>query len=82
MSVSHDDGRQAYLSFGDHGTWLLPRNAREGSTAPKVDHIAYMIENWDKDKVEAELKRRGLTPRADRSAPAPLRESLRHIIRA
>jgi len=65
MSVSHDDGRQAYLSFGDHGTWLLPRNAREGSTPPKVDHIAYTIENWDKDKVEAELKRRGLTPRAD-----------------
>ncbi len=65
MSVSHDDGKQAYLSFGDRGSWLLPRNARAGSTPPKVDHIAYTIENWDKDKVEAELKRRGLNPRAD-----------------
>ena len=63
MKVSHDDGRQCYLSFGD--TFLLPRNARQGVTAPRVDHIAYTIENWDKTAVEAELKRRGLTPRPD-----------------
>lgn len=65
MKVSHDDGKQAYLSFGDRGTWLLPRNAREPGTAPKVDHIAYTIENWDKDKVKAELERRGLEARRD-----------------
>ena len=65
MTVSHDDGKQAYLSFGDHGTWLLPRNGREGSPTPLVNHIAYTIENWDKDKVAAELKRRGLDPRPD-----------------
>jgi catechol 2,3-dioxygenase-like lactoylglutathione lyase family enzyme len=65
MKVSHDDGKQAYLSFGNHGTWLLPRNAREPGTAPKVDHIAYTIEDWDKDKVKAELERRGLTARED-----------------
>jgi len=65
MKVSHDDGKQAYLSFGDHGTWLLPRNARQPGTAPKVDHIAYTIENWDKDKVKAELERRGLEARPD-----------------
>ena len=63
MKVSHDDGRQCYLSFGD--TFLLPRNARQGVTAPRVDHIAYTIETWDKTAVEAELKRRGLTPRPD-----------------
>ena len=63
MKVSHDDGRQAYLSFGD--TFLLPRNARSGAPAPRVDHIAYTIEDWDKNVVEAELKRRGLTPRPD-----------------
>lgn len=63
MQVSHDDGKQCYLSFGD--TFLLPRNARQGVTAPRVDHIAYTIENWDKTAVEAELKRRGLTPRPD-----------------
>jgi catechol 2,3-dioxygenase-like lactoylglutathione lyase family enzyme len=63
MQVSHDDGKQCYLSFGD--TFLLPRNARQGVTAPRVDHIAYTIETWDKTAVEAELKRRGLTPRPD-----------------
>lgn len=63
MKVSGDTGRQCNLSFGD--SFLLPRNAREGVTAPRVDHIAYTIETWNKDAVEAELKRRGLTPRPD-----------------
>ena len=65
MKVLKDTGRQCNLAFGDQGSWLLPRNAREGSTPPRVDHIAYTIENWDKDAVEAELKRRGLSPRPD-----------------
>ena len=63
MQVSHDDGRQCYLSFGN--SFLLARNAREGSNPPRVDHMAYTIETWDKNAVEAELKRRGLTPRPD-----------------
>src|SRR5947209_5280288 len=58
MKVSHDDGKQAYLEFGDHGTWLLPRNAREGTAPPRVDHIAYTIDSWNKDEVAEELKRR------------------------
>ena len=65
MKVTQDNGRQCYLTFGDQGSWLLPRNARDASQAPKVDHIAYTIRNWDKDKVEAELRRRGLEPRVD-----------------
>ena len=65
MGVKQDTGRQCYLTFGD--SFLLPRNPRSGSTAPlpRVDHIAYTIEDWDKDKVKAELERRGLTPRPD-----------------
>jgi catechol 2,3-dioxygenase-like lactoylglutathione lyase family enzyme len=63
MQVSHDDGRQCYLSFGN--TFLLPRNARQGRTPPLVDHVAYTIETWDKNAVEVELKRRGLEPRPD-----------------
>jgi catechol 2,3-dioxygenase-like lactoylglutathione lyase family enzyme len=64
MGVKQDTGRQCYLTFGD--SFLLPRNARAGATqVPRVDHIAYTIENWDKDKVEAELKKRGLSPRPD-----------------
>lgn len=65
MGVKQDNGRQCYLTFGD--SFLLPRNARPGSnaTVPLIDHIAYTIDGWDKDKVEAELKRRGLNPRPD-----------------
>src|SRR5262249_41397748 len=51
MKVSQDTGRQCYLSFGD--TFLLPRNARQGGQTPRVDHIAYTIETWDKNAVEA-----------------------------
>jgi hypothetical protein len=65
MKVSGDNGRQCNLSFGDRGSWLLPRNAREGSTPPKVDHIAYTIETWDQQAVRTELERRGLQPRVD-----------------
>lgn len=63
MKVSKDDGKQCYLAFGD--TFLLPRNARNGAAAPRVDHIAYTIDNWNKNAVEAELKRRGMDPRPD-----------------
>jgi catechol 2,3-dioxygenase-like lactoylglutathione lyase family enzyme len=63
MKVTGDTGRQCNLSFGD--SFLLPRNVRQGRTAPMVDHIAYTIETWDKLAVEAELKRRGLEPRPD-----------------
>jgi catechol 2,3-dioxygenase-like lactoylglutathione lyase family enzyme len=63
LKVSGDTGRQCNLSFGD--SFLLPRNGREGATLPHVDHIAYTIENWDKNAVESELKRRGLAARPD-----------------
>lgn len=61
MKVSHDDGKQCYLSFGD--TFIIPRNRTTG--APRIDHIAYTIDDWDPRQVEAELKRRGLQPRVD-----------------
>lgn len=64
MKVSHDDGRQCYLSFGD--TFLLARNARGAdATVPRIDHMAYTIADWNKADVEAELKRRGLPARPD-----------------
>jgi catechol 2,3-dioxygenase-like lactoylglutathione lyase family enzyme len=57
MKVSEDDGKQCRLSFGNN---ILIVRSR--TPAPKVDHIAYTVANWDKDKVaiEAEVKRRGL----------------------
>lgn len=63
MKVSHDDGKQCYLSFGE--TFLLPRNARAGGKTPLINHVAYTIDNWDKTAVEAELRRRGMEPRPD-----------------
>ena len=64
MKVTGDDGsRQCNLVFGD--TFIIPRNARQGTTPPRVDHIAITIEDWNQKAVEAELKRRGLDPRVD-----------------
>ena len=74
MGVKQDNGRQCYLTFGD--SFPLPRNARRPANSPadgaapqnpvpRVDRIAYTVENRDKDKVEAELKKRGLNPRPD-----------------
>jgi catechol 2,3-dioxygenase-like lactoylglutathione lyase family enzyme len=57
MKVSADDGKQCRLSFGNN--ILIVRNRQP---APKVDHIAYTIADWDREKeaLEAEVKRRGL----------------------
>ena len=64
MAVSGDDGSQCYLKFGAD-SFLIPRKSRAAGAAPVVDHICYTIEDWDKDAVEAELRRRGLNPEPD-----------------
>jgi catechol 2,3-dioxygenase-like lactoylglutathione lyase family enzyme len=61
MKVSGDDGKQCSLAVGD--SVLIARN--RPTNTPRVDHIAYTIANWDKNAVEAELKRHGLPPRLD-----------------
>jgi catechol 2,3-dioxygenase-like lactoylglutathione lyase family enzyme len=61
MNASQDNGKQCFLSFGD--TFIIPRNRVGG--APRIDHIAYTIDNWNREAVQAELKRRGLDPRPD-----------------
>ena len=62
LKVTHDDGRhQCALSVGD--SILIARN--HAANTPRIDHIAYTIESWDRRAVEGELKRRGLAPRAD-----------------
>lgn len=63
MAVSHDDGKQCYLAFGD--TFIIPRKTRQPDNKPYVDHVAITIDNWNKEAVENELKRRGLEPRPD-----------------
>ena len=65
MKVVGDTGTQCNLILGDTNTFVIPRNAPQGSTPPRIDHIAYTIENWDKDAVRTELERRGLNPKPD-----------------
>jgi catechol 2,3-dioxygenase-like lactoylglutathione lyase family enzyme len=65
MKIVADTGTQCNLILGDTNTFVIPRNAPQGSMPPRIDHIAYTIENWDKDAVKAELERRGLNPRPD-----------------
>lgn len=63
MEVSHDNGKQCILSFADAA--LIARKSRQPDDKPMVDHIAYTIDQWDRSYVEAELRKRGLTPRVD-----------------
>ena len=64
MEVSGDDGKQCYMKFGKD-SFLIPRKRQAPEGGPLVDHICYTIEDWDKDAVEAELRRRGLNPEPD-----------------
>jgi catechol 2,3-dioxygenase-like lactoylglutathione lyase family enzyme len=45
--------------------YLWPRTRPGGINTSQIDHIGYRIENWNKETVGAELKRRGLNPRPD-----------------
>jgi hypothetical protein len=52
-----------HLAFGD--SFIVARKSREPDNKPLVDHFAITIDDWDKARVEAELKRRGLELRPD-----------------
>ena len=63
MKVADDDGKQCTLAFGD--SFIVARKSREPGGKPLVDHFAITIDTWNKEAVEAELKRRGLESRPD-----------------
>jgi hypothetical protein len=67
LRETHDSGRDTYQWYGD-SVWI-PTSLREGGKTSaalnSLDHVAYTIENFKKDEVEAELKRRNLNPRLD-----------------
>ncbi|HUJ93431.1 MAG TPA: hypothetical protein VLW46_00550, partial [Candidatus Bathyarchaeia archaeon] len=65
MRTVGDNGSQCFLILGDSDTFLIPRNAPSGTATPKIDHIAYTLEDWDKNVVKAELERHGLEPEPD-----------------
>ena len=65
LKVVGDTGKQCRLVLNDSNTFVIPRNAPPEVKPPRIDHIAYTIAGWNKNAVEAELKRRGLNPRPD-----------------
>ncbi len=70
MSVTDDNGRQCQLHFDDsiliaRNHFTRPDQPADPNPKPLVDHIAYRIDEWNTDRVKAELERRGLQPRLD-----------------
>jgi hypothetical protein len=71
LRVAADDpkAKQCFLHLADD-TFILPRNPqRPNQTTPVVNHFAVGIADWDKQRVEEELKRRGLQYRPNPQIP-------------
>jgi catechol 2,3-dioxygenase-like lactoylglutathione lyase family enzyme len=54
---------QVFLRFGRNTLYLRP--TPNPADKPYCNHFAFVVDNYDQDKVEAELKRRGLNPKPD-----------------
>src|SRR5262245_37788669 len=68
MTVASDNGTNQFeLHFGD--SMVIARNRRATVTQSRVDHIAYRIDDWNTERVKAELERRQLKPRLDTGGP-------------
>ena len=63
MRVRGDTGKQCTLAFGD--SFIVVRQAELRNNQAFVDHFAITIDDWNKESVETELTRRGLSPRPD-----------------
>src|SRR5271170_6346415 len=55
-----DDGRQAVLDIGDWGSAIFKQATEQRSAV--VENFCFVIEPWNARTVEAELRKRGLTP--------------------
>lgn len=53
---------QSFLRFGQNTLYLRPAG---GDGKAFCNHFAFVVENYDQNAVEAELKRRGLDPKPD-----------------
>lgn len=74
-----DDGKQAVLDMGDWGSAIFKQAApgamdaaateggrgRGGPVRAVVESFSFAIDQWNARKVEAELRKRGMTPVAD-----------------
>jgi catechol 2,3-dioxygenase-like lactoylglutathione lyase family enzyme len=81
MSVVDDNGKDyCQLQFGDArvagardraflSVRAQPQTGQPAAPGPRVDHVAFKIDNWDTNRVRAELERRGLQPRLQAGGP-------------
>jgi len=74
VPVAKDDGKQASLWFGD--AFMVVRNNADGNPKPRIDHMAWNLADWDKDRVSVELKRHGLEARADAAGKSVITKDL------
>ena len=66
VQVRGDSGTQCQLVFGD--SFILARKSQQPDSKPHVDHFAVTIADWNSERVEEQLKRRGLDPKPDGSS--------------
>lgn len=82
MSVVGDNGKDyCQLQFGDSDVegararaflsvrHPQPQAGQPANPGPRYEHIAFKIDNWDTNRVKAELERRGLKPRLQAGGP-------------
>ncbi len=62
-TLRSDDGKQAVLDIGDWGSAIF-QSAPEQQPA-RVVNFCFVIEPWNAAKIQAELRKRGLTPVAE-----------------
>ena len=74
VTVSNDDGKRAYLWFGD--AFIVVKNNTDGNAKPVIDHMAWNLADWDRDHVIAELKKRGLEGHPDGTGKSVLTKDL------
>ena len=67
--VANDVPNRAQCELHVGASYILPRTARGGRRPPAVDHIAISVKDWDKTRIEATLKQRGLRFRPDLNIP-------------
>ena len=67
MQIGRQDEREAHMWYGDGGgdTLMIIRQAAAGEKSPRIERFGFGVDNWDRDAVGAELRRRGLRPRPD-----------------
>ena len=60
MQIGRQDATEAHLWYGDEGgdTLMIVRQAGAGEKAPRIDRFGFILDDWDRNAVGAELRRR------------------------